>query len=154
MEMPKPTSHHRKLELMVGRWRGTETMHPSQWDPKGGTATGRNDTRMALDGFAAISDYQQERDGAITFKGHGVMTYDPQAACYVLHWFDSMGSPPEVFKGMFDGDVLTVAHGGPGMHARLVYDLSRAGSLLSRMDMSQDGARWATLFEAEYRREE
>lgn len=152
MDMPKLTEHHRKLELLAGRWQGTETMHPSQWDPEGGKATGRNDIRVGLNGFAAITDYEQERDGVITFRGHGVTTWDPQNACYVLHWFDSMGSPPEVFTGNFDGDVLTLGHGGPGMHARLVYDLAHEGILRSRMDMSPDGANWATLFESDYAR--
>ena len=152
MEMPVPTEHHAKLEMMAGQWRGTETMYPSQWDPKGGTATGRNDIRMALNGFAAVTDYEQERDGAITFRGHGVMTYDAAEACYVLHWFDGIGSPPEVFKGTFEGDVLTVSHGGPGMHARLTYDLSQAGILRSRMEMSHDGTEWATFFDCDYHR--
>jgi len=152
MDMPKPTDHHWKLERLAGRWRGVETMHPSPWDPEGGSAIGRNDWRIALDGFAAITDYEQERDGRITFRGHGVMTYDPKDACYVLHWFDSMGSPPEVFRGNFDGEVLTVSHGGPGMHARLTWDFRRKGVLRSSMLMSQDGVNWAPFFGCDYER--
>lgn len=152
MDMPKPTPGHQKLERLAGTWQGTETMYPSQWDPKGGTATGRNESRIAVGGFALVTDYRQERDGAVTFEGHGVMTYDPKRAVYVLHWFDSMGSPPEVFEGDFAGDVLTVSHGGPGMHARLVYDVSQDGVLKSRMDMSQDGEEWATFFDSDYQR--
>lgn len=91
MHMPKPTEHHAKLEMLAGQWQGTETMYPSQWDPEGGTAIGRNDIRLAL------------------------------------------------------------SNGGPGMHARLTYDLSQAGILRSRMEMSQDGEEWATFFEGEYR---
>ncbi len=153
METPKPTSHHQRLERLVGRWRGSETMHPSPWDPQGGTATGRNDIRLALNGFALITEYEQERGGVITFEGHGVMTYDSNESRYVLHWFDSLGSPPEVFTGTFDGDVLTVGHGGPGMHARLTYDLTRKGILRSRMDLSEDGAEWAGFFECDYERD-
>ena len=91
--------------------------------------------------------------GVVTFQGHGVMTYDSNEARYVLHWFDSMGSPPEVFTGTFEGDVLTVGHGGPGMHARLTYDLTRKGVLRSRMDLSEDGADWAGFFECDYERD-
>jgi len=151
MSMPQPTGHHAKLERLTGRWEGTETMYPSPWDPKGGTATGRNDSRVALDGFAVVTDYEQERDGAITFRGHGVMTWDPKDECYTLHWFDSLGSPPEVFRGNFDGDVLTVSHGG-AMHVRLTYDFSNDGIMRSGMQMSPDGRDWATLFECDYRR--
>ena len=119
---------------------------------QGGSATGRTNSRLALDGFALISDYEQVRDGAVTFSGHGVMTYDESEACYVLHWFDCMGSPPEVFKGTFQGDVLVVAHGGPGMHARLTYDLSRENRMATRMEMSPDGKAWNTLFDSDYER--
>ena len=150
MDMPKPTDQHIRLQELLGQWHGTEIMHPSQWDPQGGTATGRTNSRLALNGFAVISDYEQERDGVVTFTGHGVMTYDTKEACYVLHWFDSMGSPPEVFKGVFDGDILTIAHGGPGMHARLTHDLSRQNQMISRMEMSSDGKEWKTLFDGSY----
>jgi uncharacterized protein YodC (DUF2158 family) len=152
MDMPRPTEHHRKLEKLAGRWEGTEVMHPSPWDARGGTAIGRTTSRVDLSGFALISDYAQERDGEVTFTGHGVWTYDRNEGSYLLHWFDCMGSPPEVFKGRFDKDVLTVAHGGPGIHARLTYDLSQPGRLTSRMDMSTDGKEWKTLFEGTYER--
>lgn len=152
MDMPKPTNHHRRLHRLVGQWHGNEIMHPSQWDPQGGEATGRTNSRLALNGFAVISDYEQEREGVVTFTGHGVFTYDPEDDCYVLHWFDCMGSPPEVFKGTFDGDVITLAHGGPGVHARLTYDLSPETRMTSRMEMSSDGSEWRTLFDASYAR--
>ena len=153
MAMPKPTHHHEKMHRLVGRWRGTETMFPSQWDPEGGTAIGRNDSRLGLDGFAVITDYEQERDGMVTFRGHGVMTWDGDEECYVLHWFDSMGSKPEIFRGTFDGEVLTASHGGPGMHVRLTYDFSVAGIMRSGMEMSADGVEWKTLFACDYRPE-
>ena len=150
MDMPKPTEHHLKLKKLAGTWKGEEIMHPSPWDPRGGAATGHMTTRHALDGFAAISDYHQERDGAVTFTGHGVFTYDANDRQYVLHWFDSMGSPPEVFKGTLDGDTLTLGHGGPGIHARMTYDLSKDRRIVSRMEMSTDGKEWKTLFDGTY----
>jgi Protein of unknown function (DUF1579) len=150
MEMPKPTDGHRKLQKMVGRWEGTETMHPSQWDPKGGTAIGRNHMRLDLNGFAVIGDYRQERDGATTFAGHSVLTYDPGEDVYVMHWFDSMGTPPEIFKGRFEGTTLTLSSKNPQMQARMTYDLSRENTLHSRMEMSPDGKQWKTFFDATY----
>lgn len=152
MEMPTPSEGHRLLERLSGTWEGEETMHPSPWDPRGGRAVGRNVNRMGLGGFALLTDYEQERDGVITFTGHGVYTYSPAEDRYALHWFDSMGSPPEVFEGGFQGDLLILSHGGPGMHARMTYDLSTAGILKGMMEMSPDGAEWKVLFEAVYRR--
>ena len=152
MKMPTPTDGHLMLERLAGSWEGEETMHPSQWDPVGGVAVGRNRNKFALGGFALISDYEQARDGAVTFTGHGVYTYDPTEGRYSLHWFDCLGSPPEVFVGGFDGDVLTLAHGGPGMHARLTYDLASPGRMLSQMEMSHEGLEWKALFDAVYER--
>lgn len=152
MEMAKPATGHLRLKRLEGRWEGEEIMHPSVWDPQGGTATGRTNARLALNGFALISDYEQERDGLITFTGHGVWSFDPKTDLYTLHWFDCMGSPPEVFVGGFREDRLTVSHAGPGMHARLTYDLADPQGLRTRMEMSQDGVAWNTLFEGSYRR--
>jgi len=152
MNMPTPSDGHRLLEKLSGTWVGEETMHPSQWDPQGGTAIGRNRNRIILGGFALVSDYEQERDGAIGFTGHGVYTYSPEEDQVTLHWFDSMGSPPEVFKGGFWGNVLTLGHGGPGMHVRMTYDLSEIGIMKGTMEMSAEGEDWKRLFEAVYRK--
>lgn len=152
MDMPKPTPGHTNLERLAGNWEGEEKMFPSEWDPKGGVAKGRTKSRLSLDGFAVIGDYQQERNGAVTYSGHSVFTFDPKANMYSVHWFDCMGSPPEVFTGALKGDLLTMAHGGPGMHARLTYDFSDAKQLQTKMEMSKDGAAWNTLFEGRYKR--
>jgi len=152
MEMPKPAPGHMRLQKLEGHWEGEEIMHPSQWDPKGGTAVGRTRSRLALNGFALISDYEQERGGVITFTGHGVWSFESKTELYALHWFDCMGSPPEVFTGRFDGESIIMAHGGPGMHARMTYDLADPRSMLSKMEMSFDGVAWNTLFEGRYTR--
>ncbi len=84
MTMPKLSPGHLLLEKLDGSWAGEEIMYPSQWDPKGGVAIGRNNHKLSLGGFALIADYEQERDGAITFTGHGVHTYDPKEARHSL----------------------------------------------------------------------
>ena len=152
MEMPKPVAGHRKLEKIAGRWEGSEKMYPSPWDPQGGSATGRITSRVALNGFALINDYEQEREGKITFSGHGIFTYNPKEDVYTLVWVDSMGAPPEIFHGKFEGDLLKLAHGGPGMHVRLTYDVSQPDCLMTSMDLSQDGTAWDRFFDAQLRR--
>lgn len=151
MEMPTPGPGHARLQKLAGSWEGEENMYPSEWDPAGGTATGRNKYRSALNGFVLIGDYEQERGGIITFAGHAVISFDPKSELYTLHWFDSMGSPPELFTGRFEGDRLTVSHGGQ-MHARLTYDLSDPRWMGSKMEMSKDGVTWNRLFDARYKK--
>lgn len=152
MEMPKPTAEHRRLEKLAGIWQGTETMPPSQWDPKGGKADGTTRARVALGGFAVISDYEQMRDGKRTFEGHGVATWDAKANQVVMHWFDVMNQGVEEFRGTWKGEVLTLMSKSPMGHARLTYDFAKAGVLKSSMEMSQDGKTWAKMFDGSYSR--
>lgn len=152
MDMPQPSEAHSLLRRFAGDWHGAETMHPSPWDPEGGEAVGHSHARVALNGFAVVVDYEQERDGRVTYRGHGVYAYDKDTGDYLLHWFDSIGGTLESFRGSFEGDVLTVSHPGPPMHARLTYDLSEPGLMRTRMEMSPDGETWGTLFDGSYRR--
>jgi|GEM_PF-3960233 len=76
MQMPKPTDAHRKLEKLAGSWHGEEQISPSPLDPVGGKAFGRLTNRLALDGFVVLQDYEQERDGVVNFRGHGVFGWD------------------------------------------------------------------------------
>ena len=153
MEMPKPQEAHAKLQRLVGEWSGEELMHPSPWDPKGGTAIGRVHNRLALDGFAVVQDYEQERNGKVTYRGHGVFTWDQGEQCYYLHWFDSIGSPLNVFKGAFVDTLLTLVSTGPQGQVKATFDFRKVGSYAYRMDMSPDGSNWATFTEGVYERQ-
>jgi hypothetical protein len=150
MEMPKPSEAHRRFETMAGDWLGDEIMHPSPFDPAGGVAIGHTISEVGLDGFALIGEYQQERDGVVTFRGHSVWTYDGKDQCYVMYWWDSMGSPVNVFKGNYSGDILTMNCSDQSGHWRLTYDYSTPGTLKSIMQMSQDGQNFNPLFEGTY----
>lgn len=151
MDMPKPTDAHRRLvDAMAGSWRGEETMHPSPWSPTGGVAESRIDARAALDGFHVVSDYVQIRDGAETFRGHGVYGWDARRERYTMYWFDSMGfDPGGPSLGRFDADVLTFE--SPNGKSRYVYTF-RDGGYDFRIESSRDGAAWETLLDSTYRR--
>ena len=70
MGMPKPQPQHARLKDLAGTWTAEETLFPSPWDPQGGKASGRFQSRMDLDGFFAIADYAQERGGHPSYRGH------------------------------------------------------------------------------------
>jgi hypothetical protein len=152
MDMPKPTADHKRLEKLAGIWKGKETMYPSQWDPKGGEAQATTRSRIALNGFAVVSDYEQMRGGVRTFEGHGVWTWDGHQKQAVMHWFDSMGMGAEEFRGTWAGEVLTVSSKSPMGFARLTYDFGKPGVLTTRMEMSQDGKTWSKMFDGTYNR--
>lgn len=153
MEMPKPTVAHQKLERIAGNWTGEEKMLPSPWDPKGGTATAKITSQLALSGFVVTGDYQQIREGTCTFEGHSVWMYDPAQSAFLLYWWDSMGQLPNIFKGNFDGDTLTMTCVDHQGHSRLTWTYTSTTSMRSKMEMSQDGQRWMTLFEGSYTRQ-
>ena len=107
MDMPKPGAEHAKLQRFVGSWIGDEILAPSPWGP-GGPAVGRSHMRVALDGMAMLMDYEEEKDGVIVFRGHGVFGVDPQSGEALWWWFDNMGIPPlSPSRGTWDGDTLT-----------------------------------------------
>jgi Protein of unknown function (DUF1579) len=152
MDMPKPGDGHRKLEKLVGNWTGEEKLHPSPWDPRGGVAQARVNNRLSLSGFNVVQDYEQWRGEAVTFAGHGVFSFNPKDNSYSMHWWDSMGMPPNVFTGKFDGDVLTLTSPSAQGQSRAIFDLREPGSYVFKMDVSPDGKQWRTFMEGKYRR--
>ena len=153
MEMPKPTDAHKKLQRFAGRWSGEEKIYPSAFDPKGGTSIARVNNRAALDGFTVVQDYEQEINGTLNFRGHGVFSYDPNRQSYFMHWWDSMGMPMSEFKGTFEGNVLTLVQQHAHGVNRAVFDLFEEGKYKFRMEVSQDGKQWQPFMEGTYRRE-
>jgi hypothetical protein len=152
--MPKPTADHRRLEKLAGIWRGSETMHPSAWDPQGGEYQAVTRSRVALEGFAVIGDYEQTRGGQVTFSGHAVYTWDVNQKQVVLYWFDSTGQGVDEFRGSWKGDRLVLECRNSMGFWRMSSDLGKPGAMTSFMEMSQDGKSWAKLFDGTYRRED
>jgi len=151
MQMPKPGKFHEKLNALAGDWTGDETIHPTPWDPAGGTAKGTTKSRMDLDGFALIQDYVQKRGGKVSYRGHGVIGYDAQEKCYLWHWSDSMGGVPgQVTRGEWKGNKLSFQHASPQGHSRYVYTFNRDGTLGFTIENSQDGTQWAPFLTARY----
>src|SRR5262245_23725341 len=150
MEMPKPTQAHDVFHKLAGSWTGEETMYPSPWDPAGGKATARMSSRVGVDGFALIGDYEQERGGTVTFRGHSVWSFDKNKSEYVMYWVDSMGMPGEGFRGTLDGSALTMVSHNPMGHAKLTYDVSVPDRIGCRMETSQGGVIWQPMFDSTY----
>ncbi len=153
MEMPQPNENHRRLRALVGDWTGEETLHPSPWDPSGGSATSRVTSRLDLEGFFLITDYVEERGGEVTYRGHGVFGWDPAGNCYTMHWFDSMGSgAPAPARGRWDGNRLVFEQATPTGHSRYVYLFEAEGRYTFRIENSRDGREWKPIMEGRYTR--
>ena len=151
MDMPKPGPEHRQIAKLVGNWVGEEKLSPSPFDPKGGMAKARVHNKLDLDGFIVVQDYEQTRDGAVSFRGHGVFAWDPVKKCVALSWFDSMGGVPQTFLGNFQGDVLAMTSDHPMGKARCTFDVS-GGTYKFSLDMSEDGKQWMQFMAGAYKR--
>lgn len=154
MEMPRLTAAHEKLAKFAGSWVGEETMHPSLWAPQGGIAQATVVNRLALGGFVVVQDYEQRQDGAVTFQGHGVLRWDPASSEYVMHWFDSMGMPPNEFRGSAEGDLFTLTSDDPNFRSRGIWDFSETGRYRHRMEAFQQDGTWKLLMEGAYTRQD
>jgi hypothetical protein len=153
MEMPGLLPEHQALAILAGNWLGQENIHPSPFDQAGGPAIGRVHNRMALDGFAVIQDYEQERRGIVNFRGHGIFRWDAGEKCYMLHWFDSFGLPPVDYRGALQGQMLTLTAPQPQGFARATFDFPQDGQYQYRMEVSPDGNQWFVFVDGEYRRQ-
>lgn len=148
--MPTPGPEHAVLARLAGTWEGPETMQPSPWSPAAETRHGRSESRV-FEGFFVVSEYVQRAGDAITFRGHGVYSFDPADKKYVMYWFDSMGGAGGVARGTMDGNVLTFLNASPMGHHRYRYTFGD-GTLRFDMALSKDGTTWTDLMNAAYKK--
>ena len=152
MEMPKPTPQHEKLATFAGSWEGEEVLHPSPWSPQRREAIGRFEGRMGVDGMFLVTDYEEERDGKIFFRGHGVYGWDAKRERYTMYWFDSMGFSPNETLGVWEGNTLRFSNRSEHGHSRYSYEVRDADSYRFTIENSRDGETWSLLMEGTYRR--
>ena len=149
MEMPRPSAEAERLvQALSGTWEGPETMHPSPWSPEPAQRVGRY-TNRTLDGFFLLVDYEQRDGEQVTFRGHGVYSWDAREEVYTMYWFDSMGGAGGISKGRMEGDVLTFETTSPMGQHRYQYTFGD-GSKTFEMSMSPDGENWQQFMKANY----
>lgn len=150
--MPRPSDAHIRLQALQGDWIGTEIHHPSPWSPAPHQSIGRFRMRMIVDGFFLANDYEEERDGAVVFRGHGLYGWDARRGCYTMYWVDSMGSVPADTTGGFEGDRLVFTNRSDHGHGRYTYTLRGPDALAFALESSRDGEQWTLLINGEYQR--
>ncbi len=155
MEMLKVGPEQRRLnELFTGTWTGEEKLSPSDWDLKGGTAFGTWTCHASLDGFTLFVDYAEERDGAISYRGHGIHGWDRACGKFLVYWFDNIGVMPQVpSKATLDGNRYTYqTDDGPLGSTRMTYEWTD-NRFEFRIDKSKDhGATWNPMHVGHYTR--
>lgn len=153
MQMPKVSPEMVRLtELFAGTWRGDETLYPSDWDPKGGPATGVWVVRPSVDGFCLLVDYEESRDGKVNYRGHGVHGRDAADGSFYAYWFDNIGMMPKAAtKATLEGDRYSYEESSPMGKTRMTYTW-KDGLFTFTIERSKDGTSWAPMHEGTYRR--
>jgi hypothetical protein len=64
-----------------------------------------------------------------------------------------MGTPPQVMKGTFEVDVLSVVGQFPQGFNRAIWDYSKDGRSAFSMEVSMDGKNWKKMMEGSYTKE-
>lgn len=152
--MPQPGPEHEKLHALVGKWEGEEKISPSPWGP-GGKAIGRYDMRVAVDGFFVVQDYEEEKDGRIVFRGHGIYGWDAKDKMYTWFWVDSMGQTPVgPSRGRWEGDALVFeSTHSPEGRGRYSHRFEGANTYHFKLESSFDGGKtYLTQMEGTYHR--
>jgi hypothetical protein len=105
MSTPRPAPEMKELRDIIGTWTSDETYEPSPWMPSGGTGAGTNIARLGPGGFTVLME-QRSKSATGSFRGHGVLTWDPNEKVYKFVWADSMTPGVIVETGRKDGDSI------------------------------------------------
>ncbi len=105
-EMPKPAPEiERLLQQLQGRWTTDEKHEPSEMLPQGGTGKGQEAIRPGPGKMSIIAEYSSQGPMG-EFAGIGLITWDPTAHVYRLHWTDNTGPGVTVTTGKWEGKDL------------------------------------------------
>jgi Protein of unknown function (DUF1579) len=105
-KIPQPGPEHKVLEPLVGAWRAKAKIYLDPSKPPQ-DAEGVMMRKWIMDGRFL----QEEFDGKLfgmTFKGMGVMGYDPQKKKYVSSWVDNMTLSIMTSTGDYDAKTKTL----------------------------------------------
>ena len=147
------TQPYEKLQKFVGTWVGKDTMYPSPFNPRLAEATTTYTGALALNSMAVIGNDVQTRAGAPDYLAHKVFGYAPALGKYTFHLFDSTGqNAVSAALGEWDGDSIAFEQVTPQIRIRFSYSFEGDAHYIFRMQLSADGANWATVIEGNYLR--
>jgi hypothetical protein len=151
MELPRPGDQHRLLHRFSGTWEGSEETFGAPGAPPA-VSTGRTAFRVGMDGLNVIGDYEQIREGRVSYRGLSVFGVDGGTGEAVWFWFDSMGFVPQPSRGRWSGDRLVLQATYPQGVGRYTYELTSPDRYRFVLETSRDGGEFRTQMRGEYRK--
>ena len=87
--VPKPGPEHQLFKMDEGVWDATVEISQGPGAPSM-TWKGAETNTVGCGGLCLISDFTADMSQGMTFKGHGLLTWDPAKKKYIGSWVDSM----------------------------------------------------------------
>ncbi len=134
----KPVPQIQKvIDLLNGTWDLAITYEPTEYNPDGGTVTGREISRPGPGGFSLI--FQTDSKDSNDFAALGIIEWSPAEKAYSLHWLNSLSPTGAYFKGSWEGEDL-VFNGkesmmGPELASRHSITKIKPGAFTYTIDM-------------------
>jgi hypothetical protein len=96
-------------------------------------------------------DQEQERNGEVQYRAHGVFGWDSAQNRYTMHWFDSQGWAQPA-HGTWQGDTLCFEHSHDAGHSRYSYQFQNADTYTLTIEDSDDARAWSVILQATFQR--
>jgi hypothetical protein len=144
---------HRRLQALVGAWRGEEEMAATQWAPAG-PATAEVETTAEFGGLFVTQRYRQMRDGRESFAAQNVFGFDRTDGLTKMFAFDSMGFfPGAPASGSWDGGRLVLERTSPRGAARVTYMVDGPDTYRTHLEFKPAGSEnWQDMAKGTFRR--
>jgi hypothetical protein len=99
--MAKPGPEHQLFKMDEGVWDATVEITQG---PGVGPMTwkGAETNTVGCGGLCLISDFTADMSAGMTFKGHGLLTWDPARKKYIGSWVDSMSGGLMMTEAVWD----------------------------------------------------
>jgi len=150
---PSLTPDHRRLQALVGAWRGEEVMSATQWAPAG-RASAEVEAAAEFGGLFVTQRYRQTRDGRESFASHNVFGFDQADGLTKMFAFDSMGFfPAGPASGSWEGDRLVLQRLSPRGAARVTYMIDGPDGYRTHLEFKPAGSEnWQDMAKGAFRR--
>jgi hypothetical protein len=144
---------HRRLQALVGLWRGEEEMAATQWAPAG-LATAEVEATAEFGGLFVTQRYRQVREGKESFASHNVFGFDQTDGLVKMFAFDSMGFfPASPASGSWNGDMLVLERSSPRGAARVAYVIDGPDTYRTHLEFKPAGSEtWQDMAKGTFRR--
>jgi hypothetical protein len=94
-----------RLSFLVGTFTTESRILPGPMVPKEAVGKGTSSGKWGLDSMFVFYEEQSVNPLLGTYKGFGVLGYDPGEKLYVLSMYNNFGDRPQ-YRGSFSGDTL------------------------------------------------